>query len=181
MWVIFEVFYFILLNLLQYCFCCLTVWWQGVWNHSSPTRDRTHTSCIRGWSLNRQGSPPNQTHYKIKIINIKKATEMVPVFFHQNWKGSNCSKEERCKDWGWAILNTKQISLGLLLCEPQSLYPTWKRARTGAQLGVLVAGSWSLLHRLQALPLSFQGTEDTFPTTFPALRKLRFGDKHTSL
>ena len=43
-----------LLNLLQYCFCifmlmvfCL----QGMWDLSSPTRDRTHTPCI-GRSLN---------------------------------------------------------------------------------------------------------------------------------
>ena len=37
-----------LLNLLPYCFCFmfLVFWPRGMWDLSSPTRDRTHTSCI---------------------------------------------------------------------------------------------------------------------------------------
>ena len=44
-----------LLNLLQYCFCfmfwCL-FWPRGMWDHSSPTRDLTHTPCTGKRSLN---------------------------------------------------------------------------------------------------------------------------------
>ena len=35
-----------------FLFYVLYFWLQGMWNLSSPTRDRTHTSCIRRWSLN---------------------------------------------------------------------------------------------------------------------------------
>ena len=47
-----------LLNLLQYCFCFMFCflgfffWLQGMWDLSSPTRDQTHTRCIRRESLN---------------------------------------------------------------------------------------------------------------------------------
>ena len=51
MWTIFKV---LLLNLLQYCFCCLcSIFWLWVtWNLSSLTRDWTCTSCIGRQSLN---------------------------------------------------------------------------------------------------------------------------------
>ena len=36
-----------LLKLLQYCFCFMIFFWpQGMWDLSSPTRDRTHNPCI---------------------------------------------------------------------------------------------------------------------------------------
>ena len=43
-----------LLNLLQYCFCFMLwcFWSQGMWDLSSPTRDRTHHPCTGRWSLN---------------------------------------------------------------------------------------------------------------------------------
>ena len=41
-----------LLNLLQYCFMFLDFWLQGTGDHSSLTRDRTHTSYIGRWNLN---------------------------------------------------------------------------------------------------------------------------------
>ena len=49
-----------LLNLLLYCFCCyyiLDFWPQGMWDPSSPTRDRICTPCIGRWNHNHyQGS-----------------------------------------------------------------------------------------------------------------------------
>ena len=46
---------FKVLNLLQYCFCCvcvLVLWPWGVWDLSSRTRDRTHAPCTGRQSLN---------------------------------------------------------------------------------------------------------------------------------
>ena len=42
------------MNLLQYCFCFMfwLFWLRGMWDLSSPTRDRTHTPCLRRQSLN---------------------------------------------------------------------------------------------------------------------------------
>ena len=40
------------LNLLQDCFCfCFGSWVPGMWDLHSATRDRTHTPCVRSWSL----------------------------------------------------------------------------------------------------------------------------------
>ena len=44
-----------LLNLLQYCFCCMLFdffWSQGMWDLGSPTRAWTHTPSFRRRSLN---------------------------------------------------------------------------------------------------------------------------------
>ena len=43
-----------LLNLLQYCFCFMFLffWPRGMWDLSSPTRDRICTPCIERRSLN---------------------------------------------------------------------------------------------------------------------------------
>ena len=50
MWTIFKVFIdFVTILLL---FCVLFFWPQGMWDLSSPTRDRTCTPCIGRWSLN---------------------------------------------------------------------------------------------------------------------------------
>ena len=49
----FEVFLVSLLNLLQYCFCFMLLFWlPGMWDLSSPTRDQVHTTCTGRWSLN---------------------------------------------------------------------------------------------------------------------------------
>ena len=48
-WTIFKVF----MHLLQYCFCFrLWVFVHKTWDHSSLTRDQTHTPCIGRQSLN---------------------------------------------------------------------------------------------------------------------------------
>ena len=58
MWTIFKVFIeFVTILLLSYV---LVFWLRGMWNLSSPTRDRTRIPCIGRWSLNHwtcQGSP----------------------------------------------------------------------------------------------------------------------------
>ena len=58
---LFKVFFlsflmWIILNLLQYCFCFMFwvffFWPWGMWYFISPTRDQTCTPCFRRWSLN---------------------------------------------------------------------------------------------------------------------------------
>ena len=50
-WTIFKGFIEFVTILLQ--FYVLVLWSQGMWDLSSPTRDRTHTPlCARRWSLN---------------------------------------------------------------------------------------------------------------------------------
>ena len=50
MWTIFKVFIECVTILLL--FHVLVFWLQGMWDLSSPTRDRNHTPCIARWSLN---------------------------------------------------------------------------------------------------------------------------------
>ena len=42
-----------LLDLVQYYFCIMFwfFWLRGMWDLSSPTRDQTHTPCVRRWGL----------------------------------------------------------------------------------------------------------------------------------
>ena len=57
---LFKVFFlsflmWIILNLLQYCFCFMFwvfFWPWGMWYFISPTRDQTCTPCFRRWNLN---------------------------------------------------------------------------------------------------------------------------------
>ena len=50
MWTIFKVFIEFVIVLLLFYVLVFLPW--GMWEHSSPTRDRTCTSCIERWSLN---------------------------------------------------------------------------------------------------------------------------------
>ena len=74
MWTIFKVFIeFVTLLLLFYV---LVFWPRGIWDLSSPTRDRTHTPCIGRQSLN-QWTAREVSRYPHTAPGIKMGEQLV--------------------------------------------------------------------------------------------------------
>ena len=100
-----------LLNFLQYCFSFmfLVFWRRGVWDLSSPTRDRTRTPCIGRWSLHhwaarevlkwsldsRNNMDESQVHLtKWKKPDPQKTTCRVSLFMWLSGKGKTVRMDQ---------------------------------------------------------------------------------------
>lgn len=92
---------------------------------------------------------------KLKLLTSKRLLKWFLFCSYQYWRGSSSTqKEERYENRGWSIFSTKQISLGLLLCDPLSSYSTCERALNWSPLLVFLC----LWPDLCSLPLSGPAT-----------------------
>ena len=76
-----TIFFKSLLNLLQYCFCfyVLVFWPQGMWDFSSPTRDRTCTPRVGRQSFNHWTAREIPQYFIIKPIY--RSSSLTQYFF----------------------------------------------------------------------------------------------------
>ena len=72
-----------LLNLLQYCFCFMFLffWPKGMWDPSSLTRDQTHTPALEAWNLNHWTTREVSSNSWVTWVTTQLCNDSLSCFF----------------------------------------------------------------------------------------------------